>query len=251
MWADLGLADVLAGHGRVLHGRNERRPRPAVAIPTLGHSWQPACRRSSWGRHWPAARPGQAITTVATWRGTVDPVERGRRYGLRRTRVAPSTRWRQVARRVEIALDIDPADAADDATGWSEPVMWTGRPRSPPPATRDAYRPLRPDLDGGADGGQRDVRAETRSGWFSSGRLLPRAAGRPGHAGHRRRRGCLPTGDGLLAFADPRARRSPAAEEIKRQPRRTTRAARPVDRRGVLRLEEGPVASLLEDLDAG
>jgi hypothetical protein len=214
MWADLGQADVLVGHDVFLTvGTNIGRP--GCGIPTLGRPWR-ATVPPIVMEHWPVQRgPGRAITTIAAWRGPFDPVEHGgARYGLRAHELRPLAGMAAtLACPVEMALDIDPADAADRqrllACGWrlADPTAVA--------ATPDDYR--------------RYVQASiaeltvakgmyvhTASGWFSDRSACYLASGRPVVAQDTGIGGHLPVGDGLVLFRTATEARAALADVLAR-----------------------------------
>jgi hypothetical protein len=226
MWADLGLADVLAGHDAYLTvGTNIGAP--GCRIPTLGLAWQ-ATLPPVVLEHWPVqAGPGRAITTVASWRGPFDPVEHhGTRYGLRVHELRPlgalpgSVDWP-----VEAALDIDPSDAPDRerlvAGGWriADPFAVAGTP--------DEYRRY-VQASTAELMVAKGIYVHTASGWFSDRSACYLASGRPvvaqdtgftGFTGMTALTGvgaCLPTGDGLVVFADAAEARAGLADVLAR-----------------------------------
>lgn len=197
IWRELGLADVLAGHdAHVTVGLNLGDE--GCALPTCGLDWvrtlQPVVLDL-----WPRRRSGTKWTTVATWRGPYGVLEHeGRTYGskaheFRKVLELP----RSTHARLRVALDIDPADARDEArlreAGWelADPRLEAGAP--------DAYRRF-VQRSRGEFSVAKPLYVETRSGWFSDRSACYLASGKPvvvqdtGLAGH------LPTGEGLLTF---------------------------------------------------
>jgi hypothetical protein len=214
MWADLGLADVLLGHDAYLTvGANIGSA--GNSVPTLGRTWR-ATRPPIVMDHWPMQRGrGRAITTVATWRGPFAPVEHGgTRYGLRAHQLRPLAAIPEsVAWPVEIALDIDPADAADQALlvagGWriTDPVVVA--------ATPDRYREY-------VQGSTAELTVakgmyvQTAGGWFSDRSACYLASGRPVIAQDTGVGAHLPTGDGLLVFRTEAEARGAVADVLAR-----------------------------------
>jgi glycosyltransferase involved in cell wall biosynthesis len=147
------------------------------------------------------AAKGKKLTSVGSWRGPYDPVEfGGRRYGLRahelRKLIAlPS----QVVPKIELALEIDPADEADLAAlrehGWglADPAAVAADPQVYQRYVQGSLGELMV---------AKGIYVETRSGWFSERSIAYLASGKPVVAldtgfGER-----YPTGEGLLAFED-------------------------------------------------
>jgi hypothetical protein len=202
MWRDLGLADVFAGHDAYIT-IGERIGEPDCSIPTCGLPWQ-TTRQPVVLAEWPMEpAPLEPLTfgSIATWRGAYAPVEyEGRRYGLRAHEFRRFAQLPRITgRRFEFALDIHPADDADRALledgGFSlvDPSVAT--------PTLDGYRHY-----------VRSKWAELmvakemyvagRSGWFSERSACYLASGRPVLAQDTGLDGLLPTGEGLLTFAD-------------------------------------------------
>jgi hypothetical protein len=198
MWADLGQADLLSGHdayftvGTAVGGAGCR-------IPTVGCTWR-ATLPPIVMEHWPVQRGyGRAITTVAAWRGPFDPVEHGgTRYGLRAHEMRPlASLAERVAWPVEIALDIDPADAVDRERlitgGWrvADPVAVAGTPE----AYRRYVQASTAELTVA-----KGMYVQSASGWFSDRSACYLASGRPVVAQDTGVGAYLPTGDGLVLF---------------------------------------------------
>ena len=222
LWDELGWADLLSGHdvhltvGAGIGG-------PDCTIPDRGRRWLailPPVVLDQWRAQ--SGRPDR-VTTVASWRGPFGPIERGGiRHGLR---VHEFRRFLAVARRtswpLELALAIDPWDAADrgrlEEGGWhlTDPAIVAGDP--------EAYRTF---VQGSAAEFTvaKEMYVRTRSGWFSDRSACYLASGRPVVA--QDTGVCLvPTGEGLLHFADPDEAVA-ALEEVAAHYDRHSRAAR-------------------------
>jgi hypothetical protein len=221
-WARQGLHDGLAGHdAHVTVGLNVGRE--GCGVPTCGIDWI-ATPPPVLLDEWPAvpAGDGGAFTSVATWRGPHDPIEvDGERYGVRAHAFRPLAALpRETGAAFRLALDIDPADAADRALladgGWriEDPVEVAGDP--------DSYRAF---VQG--SGAElmvaKDLYARTRSGWFSDRSAAYLASGRPVLAQDTG----FPAGadGGLLTFSTPEEARAGVAE-IRRDPQGHAAAAR-------------------------
>ena len=200
LWAELGLHDGLANHHHyATFGLNVGQP--DCTVPTRGIDWihtvPPVILE-----HWPF-RPitDPSFTTVASWRGPFGPIEHeGRRLGLR---VHEFRRLLPLPARTggafTLALDIDPADAADRdalaAAGWCL--------ADPATAAGDPFRYQRFIRRSGAElSVAKQLYVQTRSGWFSDRSACYLATGRPVIAldtgfGHG-----LPVGKGLLSYED-------------------------------------------------
>jgi hypothetical protein len=201
MWHALGLADIFAGHDRhVTIG--ERIGTPDCTIPTCGIDWirtpQPVVLS-----HWPVApRPEGPIrfTSVARWRGAYGPIDfDGHRYGLR---LHQFRRFAELPRltgaRLEVALEIDLADAADIRRlayeGWvlTDPDSVAATPESYRRFIRESSAELLV---------AKGMYVDTRSGWLSERSLCYLASGRPVVAQSTGAEALYPTGAGLVTFA--------------------------------------------------
>jgi hypothetical protein len=223
MWRALGLHDAFRDHDAYVTV-GESVGQSECTIPTGGIDWittpQPVVLE-----HWPAqAGPGRAFTSVGSWRGPFGPVEyEGATYGLR---VHEFRRFadlpRQVSAPLEIALDIDEADAADvellRAGGWAL--------RDPREVAADPWRYREYVQDSSAElMVAKNMYVQSRSGWFSDRSICYLASARPvlaqdtGFSRHH------PVGEGLLAFSTL----DEAVEGVERiiaDPERHSRAAR-------------------------
>ena len=198
MWRALDLADPFAGHDRyVTVGLNVGQA--ACAVPDCGLDWIPTLPPVALD-HWPVVEGGSAFTTVASWRGPFGPIEYGgRTYGLR---VHEFRRFidlpRSTGAAFEIALDIDPADAADlerlRSGGWT---LLDPRAEACDPA---AYRGFI-QRSGAELIVAKNIYVDTHSGWFSDRSACYLASGKPVLAQDTGFGGALPTGEGLLSFA--------------------------------------------------
>jgi hypothetical protein len=202
MWHQLGLADVFAGHDAYVT-IGERIGTPRCSIPTCGLRWE-TIRQPVVLAEWPTAPAPLApfaFGTIATWRGAYAPIEyEGRRYGLR---AHEFRRFAELPRitghRFELALDIDPTDHTDrkllERGGFdlADPSVVT--------ATLDGYREY-------VRGSwaelmvAKEMYVASHSGWFSERSACYLASGRPVLAQDTALGGLLPTGDGLVTFAD-------------------------------------------------
>jgi hypothetical protein len=202
MWCDLGLADVFAGHDAFVT-IGERIGESDCIIPTCGLRWE-TTRQPVVLDEWPVAPPPPepfAFGSIATWRGAYAPVEyEGRRYGLRAHEFRRFAELPRITgRRFELALDIDPADRADlellESGGFdlADPSVVT--------ASIDGYR----DYIRGSWAElmvAKEMYVASRSGWFSERSACYLASGRPVLAQNTALDGLLPTGEGLVTFAD-------------------------------------------------
>lgn len=224
MWCALELADVFAGH-EALITIGERIGSADCTVPALGRSWittpQPVVLDA-----WPVAKvpAGARFTSVASWRGAYGPIDYGgRRYGLR---VHELRRFAQLPRRAggrfELALDIDPADAADarllTAGGWRlvEPAAAAG--------SLSAYRRYVQHSDAEVMVAK-GMYVQSRSGWMSERSLCYLASGRPVLAQDTGFSERYPCGEGLVAFTTLDEAIA-GVEAIRRDPARHAAAAR-------------------------
>lgn len=200
MWCDLGLHDPRGSHdvyatfGANLGGAS-------CAIPTCGIGWV-TTRPPVVLDEWPVrGADRRRLTSVCSWRGPYAPVEyRGVTYGLRAHRLRGLAQLPACsALPLELALDIDDADACDarllrDA-GWrlADPREVAGDPAS--------YRRY---VQGSA--GElmvaKDMYVRSKSGWFSDRSACYLASGKPVVAQDTGLGALYPVGKGLLIFDD-------------------------------------------------
>jgi hypothetical protein len=201
MWHEMGLANVLDGYDAYVTVA-QRIGQPDCLIPTCGRTWittLPPVVLDAW----PVAppRPDGAFTSVASWRGPFAPIEfGGRRYGLRvhefraLTEVPAST-----DERLELVLDIDPADQADIEQ-----------------LARAGWKLLDPATVGDLDSYQRFILAskcefsvakemyvKTRSGWISDRSVCYLATGRPVILQDTGQRAAFDGAEGAAFFTSP------------------------------------------------
>ena len=200
MWADLGWHNMFTDHDHyVTIGENIGSP--GCPIPSGGVQWlttkQPVVL-SAWPADHPFEPPGP-MTSIASWRGPFDPIEyQGTTYGLR---VHEFRKFLAFARlsplRVELALDIHPAETADiqalDDHGWERV------PPSSVGATPSSYQQY---IQHSAAEFMvaKGLYVETRGGWFSDRSICYLASGRPVVAQDTGLNDLLPTDAGLLTF---------------------------------------------------
>jgi len=222
-WQQLGQAEVFGRHHRYATvGLAVGTPRSAV--PTLGIDWitmPPPVSLTEWPEQ---TQAGTGVTSVATWRGPFDPIEvDGARLGLRAHQFrgyldVPRTSGQTI----ELALEIDPADASDAAmlrqSGYrlTDPLVAAGDLTS----YREFVQRSAAELCVA-----KDLYVRTRGGWFSDRSACYLASGRPvvhHDTGFDAR---LPTGEGLLTFHDP-ASASAAIAAVTADPEAHGQAAR-------------------------
>ena len=240
MWRELGLADPFAGHDRfVTVGLNLGGP--ACEVPDCDLEWIPTLPPVALAR-WPAVSGGARFTSVATWRGPNGPVEYGgRTHGLR---AHEFRRFLSLPERVaadfELALAIDPGDAADIGrlrrAGWAltDPAAVAADPVS--------YRRFI-QASAAEFSVAKAMYAQTRSGWFSDRSACYLASGKPVVAQETGFGEHLPTGEGLLAFSTVEEAAA-AVEAVRGEPERHARAAREI---AVEHLDAGRVLGRLVD----
>jgi hypothetical protein len=202
---DPALGFTLSGYDRyVTVGLNVGGS--GCGVPTGGFEWiptMPPVVLEQWTNEPSPVGSPYRFTTVATWRSPHGPIElEGHTLGLkhhefRRLRDLPE----QIdGARFEVALDIDPADAADrralEANGWS--VVDPRRIAASPSAFRDYVRGSCAEFSVA-----QPAYVATGSGWFSDRTAAYLAAGRPALVQHTGI-DSLPIGEGLLTFASPR-----------------------------------------------
>lgn len=236
IWEALGLANSLAGHDQfVTVGANVGTP--GCRVPTGGRDWVATLPPVVLDL-WPAVEGGSAFTTVGSWRGPFGPVSYdGVRYGLRahefrRFLTLPG----RVRARLEAALDIEPGDERDRdallASSWKlvDPLRRL--------ASFGSYRRY---LQGSMAeiSIAKGMYVGTRGGWFSDRSACYLASGKPVLAQDTGIGQALPTGCGLLCFADVQEA-AQALEQVQGELPRHRAAARAIaeehlDARVVLR----------------
>jgi hypothetical protein len=212
-WAqDQAIGFAISGYDHyVTVGLNVGRP--SCPIPSAGVRWTatlPPILLDRWRSEPPVVGLGSPprLTTVSTWRSAHGPVQiDGRMHTLKHheLRAAIDLPGRLTDAQLELALDIDPADAADlqalRAHGWK--VVPAHAQAGTPAAFRDYVRGSSAELSV-AHG----VYAHTGSGWFSDRTGAYLAAGRPALVQDTGIGRVLPTGEGLLTFCS-----APQAEQ--------------------------------------
>ena len=198
-YAEGALVDRLEGHDAYFtYGVNIGRER--CPIPAGGITWKPA-RPPVVLTEWPRARADafDRLTTVASWRGAYGRVAAGGRlfgqkaHEFRKLASLPSL----VEQQLEIALQIDEADAADGQLlsegGWR--IVEPGSVAADP----DAFRRYVQSSSGEVSAAQ-GIYVETESGWFSDRTAAYLASGKPSLIQDTGFNGGLPVGEGLIAF---------------------------------------------------
>ena len=169
------------------------------SVPTDGIQWHPLPPPVVLDA-WPVVNGDpEALTTVASWRGSFGRIEHeGRTFGLkvhefRKFIEIPE----RVPQRVEVALDIHPADSEDLEAlrrhGWQilDPCIVVPDP--------DAYRRF-VQRSGAEFSVAQGIYVETACGWFSDRTVRYLASGKPVLVQDTGFSRVLPTDEGLLAF---------------------------------------------------
>jgi hypothetical protein len=242
MWDALGLCDVFTGHdafvtvGLAVGGKSS-------CVPTCGRSWittPPPVHLRAWPEAPSTSRGARPlISEVATWRGPEGTLTYGgTTFGLR---VHEFRRFAMLPRRAptlafHLALDIDPDDAADlsllEAGGWT-----LQDPRANAGTVVDYRRYIV--VSDAEFSVAKQMYVRSRCGWFSDRSACYLATGRPVVAQETGYSSYVPTGVGLVPFADPDEALD-ALREVTGDPVRHRKAARHVaeecfDARVVLR----------------
>jgi hypothetical protein len=168
-------------------------------LPMEGIEWRPFCPPVLLDE-WPVVSNGtDRFTTVASWRGGYGRVEHG--GNLFGQKAHEFRRFVEMPKRVdytfEIALDIEPADAAD-----GDLLRNRGWHLVDPRAVAASVDDFRRYVQGSAAefSAAQGIYVETGSGWFSDRTTRYLASGKPAliqDTGFTRN---LPTGEGLIAF---------------------------------------------------
>jgi hypothetical protein len=199
---------------------------PGCEVPTLGLPWITSLPPVVLAE-WPVAgeNPVHPFTTIGHWR-SYGPIELdGRRYGMRAHSLRELVELpRRCAAEFDLALGIHPDDGEDIAAleghGWR--LLDPAAVAATPDSYREFVRGSQAEL-----GVAKEGYVKSRSGWFSDRSACYLAAGRPvvaqdtGFSRH------LPTGRGLLAFADV-DEAATAVEEVRAHPQAHAEAARQI-----------------------
>lgn len=221
MWQELGLHRSIGDHDAYAT-IGLRVGSEESLVPTCGVEWvrtPPPVVLAEW----PSTPGGRAWTSVATWRGPFEPIDfEGSRYGLRAHRMREFASLPTAAGvEMELALDIDPADAADAellrAGGW--------RLVSPARAATGANYRAYVQTSRAEVGVAKDMYVRSRGGWLSDRSLCYLASGKPVIAEATGFERAVETGTGLLAFTDP-AEATAAVAEVEGAYARHSAAAR-------------------------
>ena len=221
LWHAQGIDMHFGGHDRFVTV-GQAIGTPACTVPTSGIDWIPTVPPVVLA-HWPVARAATTSRRSATGAATARSSTRACTTGRRRTRCATTCRSRRAPTR---------------RSGWRSTSIPARRPtsrrstatagRSSDPATvaadPDAYR----DFIAGSLaelGIAKSGYVLSRCGWFSDRSACYLASGKPVVAQDTGFGRFLPTGEGLLSFAD-RGRRARRRRGRARRLRRAMRARR-------------------------
>jgi hypothetical protein len=200
MWQELGLHRSFGDHDAYATV-GLRVGKEGSLVPTCGVEWFPTPQPLVL-EQWPATPPGERYTSVGSWRGPFEPVEyAGERFGLRAHQLRRFAGLPgEVDVPLELALDIDGADAADAellrAGGWQLVA-----PAQVAAGTDDYRRYVQ---NSRAEMGvAKDIYVRSRGGWLSDRSLCYLASGKPVLAQATGFELEVETGAGLLPFADP------------------------------------------------
>jgi hypothetical protein len=198
MWQELGLHRSFGEHDAYATV-GLRVGLEGSSVPTCGVEWVRTPQPVVLGE-WPASAGGRAYTSIATWRGPFEPIDfEGERYGLRAHQMrAFATLPTVTGVEMELALDIDAADAADAERlregGW----RLVPPERAASPADYRSYvQTSRAEV-----GVAKDIYVRSRGGWLSDRSLCYLASGKPVIAQATGFEHEVETGAGLLCFAD-------------------------------------------------
>jgi glycosyltransferase involved in cell wall biosynthesis len=174
---------------------------PGCAVPDLGFEWTTTLPPVVL-EHWPRATepPSLPFTSVGHWR-SYGPIELdGRRYGLRAHSLRELIELPERSRgEFALALGIHPDERDDlealERHGWR--LLDPAEVAATPARYRDFVRASAAEL-----GVAKEGYVLSRSGWFSDRSACYLASGRPVVAQDTGFAAALPSGEGLLAFAD-------------------------------------------------
>jgi hypothetical protein len=225
-WHRDGLLDGhLAGHD-FYFSFGSRIGRDGCSVPTNGIHWRPLLPPvvlDEW-----TASPGvfESFTTVASWRGGYGRVQaEGRLYGQKAhefRRFAPVAE--AMPGKFEIALDIQPEDAAD--ADLLRDHSWRLVDPREVAGTPDAFRNYIQGSSAEFSVAQ-GIYVETTCGWFSDRTTRYLASAKPALVQDTGFSDDLPTGEGLLAFTTVEEAIH-GAEAVVRDYERHARAARAI-----------------------
>jgi hypothetical protein len=200
MWQELGLHRSFGDHDAYATV-GLRVGKEGSRVPTCGVEWVPTPQPVVL-EEWPTTPPGRSYTSVATWRGPFEPVDfEGERYGLRAHQMRRFAELpAATGAPLELALEIDPADAAD-----AELLRRGGWNLVPPAAVAGSTEDYRRYVQGsrGEVGVAKDMYVRSRGGWLSDRSLCYLAAGKPVAAQATGFELEIETGAGLIAFDSP------------------------------------------------
>ncbi|MGH8542398.1 MAG: glycosyltransferase [Gammaproteobacteria bacterium] len=172
---------------------------PSCHVPTDGIDWRPLPPPVVL-EEWPVCEGDpEILTTIASWRGSFGPIEHaGRTYGLkvhefRKFLDLPG----QVPQKLEIALDIHPADD-DDLENLLERGWSIVDPRRAVPDPHAYRRYIQ--ASGAEFSVAQGIYVETNSGWFSDRTVQYLASGKPALVQDTGFSRFLPSDEGVVGF---------------------------------------------------
>ena len=209
MWQQLGLHRSFGDHDAYATV-GLRVSKQGSRVPTCGVEWI-ATPPPVVLDEWPATAPGRAYTGIATWRGPFEPIEfEGETFGLRAHQMRRFAKLPAATDApLELALDIDPTDAADSQL--LRDGNWHLLAPEDVAGTTEAYRHY---IQGSRAevGVAKDIYVRSRGGWFSDRSVAYLASGKPVLAQATGFELEIETGTGLLSFTSPEEARSALAE---------------------------------------
>lgn len=196
-------------------------PTGRSAVPDDGFAWVSTRQPLALGA-WPVLEPPRdgRFTTVMQWNSYATAEHAGVRYGMKSASFWP---YLDLPGRVDAPMELA-IGRGRDQVGTLESAGWIVT--NPEDATRDPWIYQR--YVAGSLGEWSVAKhgyVVSRSGWFSERSAAYLASGRPAVVQDTSASEVLPVGDGLLMFTDL-AEAVEAVQEVRRDPRRHSRAAR-------------------------
>jgi hypothetical protein len=200
MWQELGLHRSFGDHDAYATV-GLRVGKEGSLVPTCGVEWFPTPQPIVLDQ-WPATAAGERYTSIGSWRGPFEPVEfAGERFGLRAHQLRRFAGLPgEVDVPLELALDIDEADAADAELlregGWR--LVAPAQVAAGTDDYRHYVQNSRAEM-----GIAKDIYVRSRGGWLSDRSLCYLASGKPVLAQATGYELEVETGAGLLSFSGP------------------------------------------------
>jgi hypothetical protein len=174
----------------------ERLGKPDCCLPDMGLVWLPT-RPPVVMDCWHAQPPGQAWTTVMTWKNYQETISyKGVTYG---TKEMEFGKFQDIPRRVKTLFEIAIGGAKAPGEEWRS-AGWSIQSAPAVSSTGSVYRDYI-QQSRGEFSVAKNVYVDTRSGWFSCRSVCYLAAGRPVVVQDTGFSELLPTGQGLFAFS--------------------------------------------------